>query len=349
MNLLHILLVFVPLAIAAELLGWSPGAVFILSALGMIPLADLIGEATEEIAARTGPRVGGLLNATLGNAAELIIAIFALKEGLVELVKASITGSILGNLLLVLGASLLLGGIKNGIQTFDRRQSGMNTAMLLLAVVGLSIPSFFISAAIPDEVADRIFSEGVAIVMIVLYGLSVLYSFVSPKSPLTRPAALHEARWGLWRSLGTLVGAVAVIALLSEFLVGQVTHVTEQLGLSEFFLGIIVIPLVGNVAEHLVGVQVAIKNKMDLSLEISLGSSLQVALFVAPILVFISLLMGQPLFLVFNPYELVALIAASIIAAFVALDGESNWLEGAMLLAVYLIIGLAFFFLPGGA
>jgi len=348
MTILHLLLIFVPIAVAAELLGWPPIVVFGTSALGMIPLASLIGESTEEIAARTGPRVGGLLNATLGNAAELIIAIFAIKEGLLELVKASITGSILGNLLLVLGGSLLFGGLKNGIQEFDRRQSGVKTSMVMLAVIALAIPSVFSSAIDPDIASERIFSESVAIVMVALYGLNVLYSFVSPKSPLTRAAAPHEARWGLWRAIGTLVGAVAAIALLSELLVGEVTLVTEQLGLSEFFLGIILIPLVGNVAEHLVAVQVAIKNKMDLSLEISLGSSLQVALFVAPVLVFISLLMGQTLLLVFNPFELVALIAASVIAAFIALDGESNWLEGAMLLGVYLIIGLAFYFLPGG-
>ncbi len=348
MNILYVLLIFVPIAIIAELLGWPPIAVFVTSALGMIPLASLIGEATEEIAARTGPRIGGLLNATLGNAAELIVAIFAIKEGLLELVKASITGSILGNLLLVLGGSLLFGGIKNGIQEFDRRQSGTNTSMVVLAVIALAIPSVFSSAIDPDIAAERVFSESVAIVMIVLYGLSVLYSFVSPKSPLTRAAVPHDARWGLPRSIGTLVGAVGAIALLSEMLVGEVTLVTEQLGLSEFFLGIIVIPLISNVAEHLVGVQVAIKNKMDLSLEISLGSSLQVALFVAPVLVFISLLMGQTLLLVFNPFELVALIAASVIAAFIALDGESNWLEGAMLLAVYLIVGIAFYFLPVG-
>lgn len=346
MRILRFLLVFIPVAVAGELLGWSPLVVFVTSALGVVPLADLIGEATEEIAARTGPRLGGLLNATLGNAAELIIAIFAIREGLLELVKASITGSILGNLLLVLGASLLLGGLKNGIQIFDRHQSGINTSMVVLAVIALAIPSLFSGPIDPDIASERIFSEGVALVMIVLYGLSVLYSFVSPKSPLVRAAVPHEARWGLWRALGILAASVAGIALLSEFLVGAVTHVTEQVGLSEFFLGIIVIPLVGNVAEHLVGVQVAIKNKMDLSLEISLGSSLQVALFVAPVLVFASLLMGQTLLLVFNVFELVALVSASLIAALIALDGESNWLEGAMLLAVYLIVALAFYFLP---
>lgn len=353
---LHVLLVFVPVALLIELAGGDPVLVFIFAGLGLIPLADLIGEATEELAAHTGPRLGGLLNATLGNTAELIITIFAISEGLLDLVKASITGSIIGNLLLVLGLSLLLGGLKNGLQSFGRRQANLNATMLILAVMALTIPSIF-SRAIEDELpaaealdAERLLSEGVAVVMIVLYGLSVFYSFrVKEKAedPMQREPVVHETRWSLRQSLIVLALATLGTVLMSEVLVGAVEHVTETLGLTEFFIGIIIIPLIGNVAEHLVAVQVAIKDEMELSLAISLGSSLQIALFVAPALVFISLLFGQTLLLIFNTFELIALVAASLVAAFIALDGESNWLEGAQLLAVYIIIAIAFFFLPG--
>lgn len=345
-RLLYLLLVFAPAAIVANVLGASPVLVFIFAALGIVPLADLTGEATEELATYTGPRLGGLLNATFGNAAELIIAIFAIRQGLLELVLASITGSILGNLLLVMGLSLLVGGIRNDIQTFDRRQAALNGTMLVLAVVSLVIPSLFSAAIVPDLVAEKAFSESVAVVMIVLYGLSLFYSFATKRGPLARRPVSHEARWSLRDALLILLAATAGTAILSEALVGAVEPVLDTVGLTEFFVGIIIIPMVGNVAEHLSAVTVAVKNDMELSLAISIGSSLQVALFVAPLLVFISLLFGQSLLLVFNTFELIALFSAALVAALVALDGESNWLEGAQLLAVYLIIGIAFFFLP---
>ncbi|MCB9457768.1 MAG: calcium/proton exchanger [Anaerolineaceae bacterium] len=346
-RIVKLLLVFVPVALVADfVLHLDPVLIFIFAALAVIPLADLVGEATEELAVYTGPKLGGLLNATLGNAAELIITVFAINEGLIDLVKASIIGSILGNLLLVLGLSILLGGIRNGMQTFDRRTAGLNATMLILAVVALMVPSLF-DAAIQDNLAAEVgLSEGVAIVMIVIYGLSVIYAFTNG-SPVTRDAAHHETKWTPRVAVGILVIATLGIVFMSEILVGAVEPVTQQLGLTEFFIGIIIIPLVGNVAEHLVAVQVALKNKMELSLAVSLGSSLQIALFVAPVLVFISLLMGgETLLLVFNTFELVAVTAAALVAAFIALDGESNWLEGAMLLAVYLMIALAFYFLP---
>ncbi len=402
-RIVKLLLIFVPVAILADfVLHLDPVLIFIFAGLGLIPLADLIGEATEELAVYTGPSVGGLLNATLGNAAELIITIFAIREGLLDLVRASITGSILGNLLLVLGLSLLLGGLKNGLQVFDRRQAGLNATMLMLAVVALMIPSLFSAAVGPDLSAEqlalgtinteqsqeaaeetpsaeateaavteeapvvvvpvteidpalleaelaqeRAFSEGVAVVIIILYGLSIFYSFRTQQGPHTHdPADIHTARWSVRFAAGVLIAATVGTAVMSEILIGAVEPVVQTLGLTEFFLGIIIIPLVGNIAEHLVAVQVAIKNKMELSLAVSLGSSIQIALFVAPALVFISLLFGQTLLLVFNPLELIALFGASAIAAFIALDGESNWLEGAMLLAIYLIVALAFFFIP---
>ncbi|MEO8611680.1 MAG: calcium/proton exchanger [Chloroflexota bacterium] len=363
-RILKYLLIFVPIAIIADfVLKADPVLVFILAALGVIPLADLMGDATEELAIHTGPRLGGLLNATLGNAAELIITIFALNAGLLDLVRASITGSIIGNLLLVLGFSIFLGGWKHGLQVFDRRTAGLNATLLILAVVALAVPSLFDVAIQDNRAAELGLSEGVAIIMIILYGLSVLYSFThSHDAPAVNadetdetsvpPQEIHKARWSIRTSLIILAAATVGIAILSEALVSSVEPVTKQLGLTEFFIGIIIIPLVGNIAEHLVAVQVALKNKMELSLAVSLGSSLQVALFVAPVLVFISLIMngsGHSLLLVFNNFELIALIAASIVAAFIALDGESNWLEGAMLLAVYIIIALAFFYLPTAA
>lgn len=346
MSLLNLLLIFAPLAIAAELLHASPVLVFAFAALGVIPLAGLIGEATEELAAHTGPRLGGLLNATLGNAAELIITIFAIRAGLLELVKASITGSILGNLLLVLGLSVVAGGVKNGKQRFDRTQAGLNGTMLILAVIAILVPSIFSHAIEPDHGAVEGLSIGVAVVMILVYGLGILYAFTTGQTDPLSHAPAHQVRWSVRTSLLVLLVSTFGIAWLSEVLVGSVGHVTESLGWSEFFVGIIIVPIVGNVAEHLVAVEVAVKNRMELSLAISLGSSLQIALFVAPVLVFISLLMGNPMDLVFNEFELIALAAASLIAALVALDGESNWLEGAQLLVVYVILAIAFFFLP---
>jgi len=335
--------------VIASLLGWNPVIVFAASAVAVVPLASLIGKSTEELAHRTGPRVGGLLNATMGNAAELIIAIFAIKEGLLELVKASITGSILGNLLLVLGASLFLGGVRNGVQRFDRSNAGLNATMSILAVIALAIPSLFSHTIdLVNHDAVEYLSLGVAGVMILVYACSLVYALFGPKGKAAEAGHSHDEppQWGVVKAVIILLVSTGFIAWMSEILVGAVEPVVESLGVTEFFLGIIIIPLVGNVAEHLVAVQVAVKNRMELSLSISLGSSLQIALLVAPVLVFVSLAMGNPLTLVFNQFELIALVAASLIAVLVALDGESNWLEGVQLLVVYLIVALAFFFLP---
>ncbi len=347
MKLVNWLLIFVPVGLASKYLNGPPLVTFAAAALGVIPLAALIGEATEHLAARTGPRLGGLLNATLGNAAELIITFFAIRAGLLDLVKASITGSILGNLLLVMGLSILVGGIKHKQQKFDRVQAGVDSTMLILAIIALVVPSLF-SHAIETVSHDSVesLSIGVAIAMMVVYGLSLVYAFTS-SAPIAHPAAHGEDGWSTKKSLGMLLLSTLLIAWMSEVLVGAVEPVIEHLGWTEFFLGIIIIPIVGNVAEHLVAVQVAAKNQMDMSMQISVGSSLQIALFVAPVLVFISLLMGNPLTLVFDEFELIALSAAALIAALVALDGESNWMEGVQLLVVYVILALAFFFLPG--
>jgi len=347
---LNILLLGLPLAIAAEVLDWGAIFVFIFSALGVIPMASYIGEATEALAALTGPRIGGLLNATLGNAAELIITLVAIREGLLDLVKASITGSILGNLLLVLGFSILLGGLKNGTQTFNQRTASTYAILLTLSIVALVIPSLF-SHSIEVEggaMAVEILSLGVAVVMILLYALGILYTLKVTPSPITHPSAVanHHPAWSRNVALGVLGAATVGVVVLSELLVGAVEPVVADLGISEFFLGIILIPIVGNAAEHLVAVQVATRNKMELSVEIALSSSLQIALFVAPLLVFVSLALAHPLTLIFNQFELLALGGGVIVAALVSADGESNWLEGAALLAVYTILAIAFFLLP---
>ncbi|MBK9124989.1 MAG: calcium/proton exchanger [Chloroflexi bacterium] len=349
-NPLYWLLVAIPLALLGEgVLHMDPLLIFGLSCAAIIPLAKLVGESTEELAVHTGPKLGGLLNATLGNAAELIITIFALREGLVDLVRASITGSIIGNLLLVLGLSLFAGGVKHGTQSFNGRNARMNATLMVMAFVALIIPSLFDAAIVGELSAEIPLSEVTAIIMILLYGMSVYYSFTADKGVTTRESAaadIHHAKWSVRTSLIVLALSTLGIVLMSETLVGAVEAVTVTLGLSEFFIGIILIPIIGNVAEHLVAVQVAYKNKMELSLAISLGSSLQIALFVAPVLVFISLLFGNPMLLVFNTFELVALAGATFVAAFIAMDGESNWLEGALLIGVYLILGMAFLVLP---
>ena len=383
---LTVLLLVAPLAIIAEVADWGAFWVFLFSALAVVPLAGFIGGATEVLASHTGPRLGGLINATLGNAAELIITVVALREGLFELVLASITGSILGNVLLVFGMAILLGGLRNGIQTFNRRHALTNAILLVLAVITLVIPSL-LSASIGDEhsVKVEVLSLGVATVMITLYILGIVFTFkmkpeelpngilhtgplaggpqhetnpeaVSKETSLAKQisapsshlvtSGLTHPKWSVRTALVILAISTAGVAYLSELLVGSVEPLVANLGISEFFLGIILIPIVGNVAEHLVAVKVAIQNQMDLSVEIVMASSLQIALFVAPVLVFIGLLMGQPLHLVFNQFELLALIVGVLIAALTAADGEANWLEGAELLAVYLILALAFFLLP---
>ncbi|MFN2289754.1 MAG: calcium/proton exchanger [Anaerolineae bacterium] len=361
MKYLNLLLVFAVIAILGELLGWNPLIVFVSSGLTMVPLAGLMGKATESLAVHTGPRLGGLLNATLGNAAELIITVMAVREGLVnpaineqmlELVRASLTGSILGNILLVLGLSMVVGGLRHGVQAFDRAHAGTNATMLMLAVAALVIPSLFShNIEVANHDAVEYLSLGVAGMMILLYVLAMIYQLRNSgartyEDDEYRAAEEDAPHWSVARSGGVLFVSTVAIVVMSELLVGSVEHVVVEIGITEFFLGIIIVPLIGNVAEHLVAVQVAIKNKMELSLAISVGSSLQIALFVAPLLVFVSLAMGNPLTLVFNRFELIALGAAVLIGGLVSLDGESNWLEGSMLLTIYVIIALGFFWLP---
>jgi Ca2+:H+ antiporter len=355
---LALLLVALPLTAVGQILGWSPVAIFIVTSIGIIPLAAYIGKATEDLATHTGPQMGALLNATLGNAAELIITIAAVRQGLLQLVLASITGSIIGNLLLVLGAAMLVGGIRHGLQKFDKVSAGRNAILLVLAVIALLIPSVFsVSMGVPPRTVTEAghspieaLSLGVAIVMLVLYALGL---FDAARASRTRPSPIsvtlprsEAPSWAIWKSIGILALATAGVVWLSESLVHVAEEVIASAGISEFFMGIILVPLIGNVAEHLVAVQMAARNKMDLSTEIAISSSLQIALFVAPLLVFLSLMLGHPMQLIFNQFELLALLAAIVIAVLVSNDGESTWLEGTALLGIYLILGMAFFMLP---
>ncbi|MBP6440626.1 MAG: calcium/proton exchanger [Caldilineaceae bacterium] len=345
------LLLFFPVAVAAEFLHWGDLVIFATAALAIIPIAGVLGEATESLAEKTGPQIGGLLNASLGNAAELIITIVAISAGKMALVKASIIGSILGNLLFVLGLSILLGGLKHGTQKFDRNRVSVDATLVILAAITISIPSLFNELIEPNVQRVETLSLATAAVVLVLYILSIIYTLRQPATTrISHTPAIEPTHtgphWSVRRAITIMLVAVAGLAVMSEFLVGSLETVTTTFGLSEFFVGIILVPLIGNVAEHLVAVQVALKDQMDLSLSIALGSSLQIALFVAPLLVFVSLFMGNPMTLEFNHPEILAMVAASIIAALVAIDARSNWLEGAMLLAVYLILGIGFFFLP---
>ncbi len=328
--------------VVTELLHGPTLVLFTVSALALVGLAWVLGQATESLGHHAGPRIGGVLNATFGNAAELIITIFALSAGLTTVVKASIIGSIIGNVLLVLGASLLIGGLKNGIQSFSAEIAGINASMLAVVAAALSLPTIF--AATSPSPSPTTLSIEVAAVMFVLYLLYLVYYLRSPEGGVATGEG--HAPFGKIASLVMLLVATAGVAFVSEAFVGAIEPLTEEYGISELFVGVIVVPIVGNIAEHVVGVQIAYKNNMDFSMAISLGSSIQVALLVTPILVFLGPLLGHPLRLVFSPLELGALAAAVIVTGFAALDGKSNWLEGAMLTGVYVITALAFFFSP---
>jgi Ca2+:H+ antiporter len=349
----------IPLALVLELAHAGHVAIFTAAAIGVIPPAALMGKATEELAARSGPGIGGLLNVTFGNFPELVIAFFALLEGLQEVVKASIIGSIIGNILLVLGAAMFVGGIGRNKQTFDRTAAGAQSAMLLLAMTALVMPAVFQLVAgggLPAVNAERVdfgstverLSFAVALVLIVSYAAGLLFSLRTHRSMFNpeeeRAGADHEG-WSVRRGVIALAVAGVLVGVMSEILVGSIADAAKTVGLSEFFIGAIIVAIVGNDAEHWVAVIVARKNQMNLSINIAIGSSAQIALFVAPLLVLASFVFGpEPMALVFNGFEVAALVLAVMIANRVTAEGESNWFEGVQLLAVYLILALAFGF-----
>ena len=320
--------------------------VFVVSAIAILGLAWVVGLSTERLGSLTGPRVGGILNATFGNIAELIIAFFALQAGLIEVVKASLTGSIIGNLLLVLGASILVGGLRHGIQTFSARVASSNASLLVLAVIGLFVPAVFAFTTNPEQGTLTEESVLIAFVLIAGYVLSLVYQFTNPDETLGghgESAGHGGPAWTVRVAVIVLIVAAALLAVLSEILVDSIETFIESFGLSAFFVGVVIVPTIGNLAEHLVAVQLAAKDKMEFAMAVSFGSSLQVALFVAPVLVIIGALLGQPMDLVFTPLEVASVAAAVGISALIALDGESNWLEGALLTLVYIILAISFF------
>ncbi len=351
----YLLLAFVPLSVAAHWLHWGVLPEFFLAALSILPLAKWMGLATEELAVAFGSSLGGLLNATFGNATELIIALIALRAGYVDVVKASITGSIIGNLLLVMGLAMLLGGLRFKEQQFQPTVARINASAMNLAVAAVLLPTAvnFTSAGIAEKTLQNL-SVAVAVVLAIVYLLTLVFSMkthsylyeVSEVDLEIDAATPHRPNIGLW--IAVLLGVTVLVAIESELLVGSLEEASARLGLTELFTGVILLPVIGNAAEHTTAVTVAMKNKMELSVSVAMGSSLQIALFVAPILVVAGWLMGQPMDLNFNPFELVAVGVAVLVANSISSDGRSNWLEGTLLLATYLILGLAFYFHPVG-
>ena len=339
------LLVLLPVAIVLEIAHGAAVAIFAVSALAILPLAGIIGHATEDLAARAGPQVGGLLNATFGNVTELIIAFFLILQGELEVVKASITGSIIGNVLVVLGLSFLIGGWKRQEQTFNRASAGLHSASLVIAVVALLMPALFHLTPEASDFREEAVSVGVAIVLMTIYLLSLLFSFKTHRDLFRSTFEHGEPKWSLRKAMGMLAAATVGVALMSEFLVGALEETVKEVGLSKLFVGLIIVPIVGNAAEHSSAILLAAKDKMDVSIEIAIGSSTQIALFIAPLLVFLSLAVGHPMNFIFSGIEIAAVAFSSAILGFIALDGRSNWFEGAQLLSVYLIMAISFFFL----
>ncbi|MEN6583611.1 MAG: calcium/proton exchanger [Armatimonadota bacterium] len=346
-------LVFIPITVAIGITGAPKLWLFLTSALAIVPLAGLIGSTTEQISSRTGPGLGGLLNATFGNATELIIALFALSAGLQEIVKASISGSIIGNNLLVLGASMFAGGLGREKQTFSRTKAGASAAMLFLAVVALVMPAVFDLAVFGtlERSTPRIelLSLLVSMVLIFTYLASLIFAFKTHRDLISSvPSDEQEPRLSISNSIMLLALATAAVAWESEVLVGAVEGATRSLGMTEFFVGVVIVAIVGNAAEHFSAVLMARRNHMELAVTIATGSSTQIALFVAPVLVFASFVIGNPLSLVFNAFEIAAIGLSVMALSLVSLDGESNWFEGMQLIAVYVILAIVFYFVPAG-
>lgn len=346
-----LLLIFVPVAVIAAFLGVGSAWLFFLSAIAIVPLAKYIGQATEELAARTGAAAGGLLNVTFGNATELIISAFALRAGLIEVVKASLTGSIIGNLLLVLGTAIFVGGFRHKKQEFNRTAALAAGSTLFLAVTALILPAL-LAAAAPGTGGPAVetMSQITAVCMIVMYGASLFFSLRTHKHLYAEDGGADltkaEGAWSVGKSIAVLLGATLAVAWMSDILVGAIGPLARSFGWTELFIGVVFVAIVGNAAEHASAVTMAVKDKMDLALAVAVGSATQVAMFVAPILVFVSLLFRSQMTLVFNTFELMSILLSVVIVNLVIQDGETNWLEGAQLLIAYVIMAAAFFLHP---
>lgn len=351
-NALNLLLIFLPVALILHWQHANPVAIFAASGLAIVPLAGLMGKATEHLAEQMGEGLGGLLNATFGNAAELIIALMALRAGLHEVVKASLTGSIIGNILLVLGLSVLVGGLGTDTLRFNRTAASVSTTLLTLAAIGLVVPAIFHQIALGRSAAHEWeLSFEIAVVLFATYLLSLVFtlrthSHLYVGGEHEADHALGVGGWSRQNSILVLLTATAGVALMSELLVESIEHAAASLGMTQIFVGVILVAIIGNAAEHSTAVLVARKQKMDLAVNIAVGSSLQIALFVAPALVFASYAFGRPMDLLFTEFEVVAVAVSVLVVNMIASDGESNWMEGVLLLAVYLILALAFYFLP---
>ncbi len=339
------LLVLVPVAIVLEVVGGADLAIFLTSAAAILPLAGLIGRSTEQLALHTGPRIGGLINATFGNVTELIIAFFLILDDKTEIVKASLTGSIIGNLLLVLGLSFLLGGLRHSEQHYSAGAASVHSTSLVLAVTGLLMPALFALGSNGENLLEREVVSGiVAAVLIALYVAALVFTLVTHEHLFHVPDETEEPVWSRRRATGMLLLATGLVALMSEFLVGSLEPALDDIGISEFFVGLILIPIIGNAAEHSSAVLFALRNKVDVTLEIAIGSSTQIALFVAPALVFISLAVGHPMDFIFSTFEVAAVALSTILVFMISSDGRSNWLEGAQLTGAYMIMAISFFF-----
>jgi len=350
---IYILLIFAPIAAALEFAHADHLVLFVISAIALIPLAKLIGDSTEHLATHYGPTAGSLLNVTFGNAAEIIIAVTAISAGLLDLVKASITGAIIGNILLILGLSVIAGGFRYKEQSFSRENIGTQSSMLFLAIIGLAVPTILASTILsPSENQGQVqlLSDALAIILLIVYILGIVFTFVTHKHLFTPPETAediqesHGTHWSKKKSFLLLAVSMAGVIVVSEILVASVETTGEELGFGQLFVGAIIVGIVGNAAEHSSAILLARKGKMELSIGIAAGSGTQIALFVVPILVFAGIAMGQPFTLVFTLLELATIFLAAIILNLIVHDGRSNWFEGVMLTAVYIIIAIAFFF-----
>jgi len=359
-SILYLLLIFAPISLFLDQFDSNATLIFIVSILALIPLAKLIGDSTEHLASHYGSTVGSLLNVTFGNAAEIIIGIIALSAGLIDLVKASIIGAILGNIMLIFGLSMIVGGFRHKEQTFNRENAGLQSSMIFLSIIGLAIPTLlaitaFQPQSVNGEIKIQLLSDSVAIILLGVYLAGIIFIFVTHKYLFTSTEYSNEndrtlssqslKHWSKKKSFLILGLSMLGVVVVSEVLVGSVEETGERLGFGEMFVGAIIVGIVGNAAEHSSAILLARKGKIDLSIGIAAGSGTQIALFVVPILVFAGITIGQPFTLEFTIYELVTLFLAAIILNLIAHDGKSNWFEGVMLTAVYIIIALGFYFL----
>ena len=353
---IYFLLVFVPIAVVLNLFGANHLILFAMAIIGLIPLAKLIGDSTEHLATHYGATLGSLLNVTFGNAAEIIICVVAINAGLIELVKASITGSILGNIMLIFGLSLIAGGVKHKEQIFNRENAGLQSSLIFLAIIGLAIPTILSTTVLKpidlvNQLKLQILSDVLAIVLICVYVAGILFTFFTHKHLFVAPGGAEEVleqnhnRWSKRKSFLILGASMVGVVAVSEILVGSVEETSKQFGFGELFVGAIIVGIVGNAAEHSSAILLARKGKIDLSIGIAAGSGTQIALFVVPFLVMVGIILGQPFTLEFTLYELATLFLAAIIMNLIAHDGKSNWFEGIMLTAVYLIIAIGFYFI----